>query len=140
MTPRLTVGPPERARAWPDGDDVLADAQSGGAAGAGRLQPRGVNLQNRHVRVEIASDKAALVSLAVVQGDHDGLGAFDHVIVGEDIAVVPDNDAGANARCRAELAGSEDSGIGRGHYLNDGRRKLAHDVHRGQSRVRPAAA
>ena len=57
----------------------------------------GIDLEHRDVGVGIAADDLGLELAPVEQPDRDLLGAFDHVVVGEDVAVGRDDEAGAAA-------------------------------------------
>ena len=84
-----------------------------------RGQTLGVDLEDGHVGVRIGADDLGLELTAVEQPDRHLLGALDHVVVGEDVAVGRDDEAraaalldlgplrgtgGRTAPCRAEPA------------------------------------
>ena len=80
-----------------DREHDVADADLVGVAERQRLQVGAVDLQHRQVARLVGADDLRLEGAAVGQFDADLLGAVDHVVVGEDVAVRPDDDAGAEA-------------------------------------------
>ena len=78
-----------------DGIDGIADAQLVGIADGDGLQILGIDLENGDVGGLIIADDLGVVGLAVIGGDGDGVGAADHMAVGENVAVVRDDEAGA---------------------------------------------
>ena len=52
-----------------------------------RRKPGGVDLHDRHVGQRVGADHLGLELAMVEQLDRDPVGAFDHVGVGEDVAV-----------------------------------------------------
>ena len=69
-------------------------------------QVLGVDLDDRDVALRVAADHLGRELPAVLQGDLDLVGAVHHVVVGEDVAVLGGDDAGADAFLarRAEIA------------------------------------
>ena len=80
-----------------DGQHPVADAGVVAVAEGGGGQPRGVDLHHRHVGQRVGADHLGGELTPVEQPDGDLLGAFDHVVVGEDVAVGRDDEAGAAA-------------------------------------------
>ena len=80
-----------------DGQHPLADAGVVAVAERHRRQALGVDLEHRHVGVGIGAHDLGLELPAVEQADRDLLGAFDHVVVGQDVAVGRDDEPGSAA-------------------------------------------
>ena len=78
-----------------DGDDSIANVQCIGVAQNDRGQIRRVDLQNGDVVALVVADERRVIARAVIGRDRDGVGAFNHVIVGEDVAVLRQDEAGA---------------------------------------------
>ena len=108
-----------------DGDGPVADAQPVGVAQRQHGQVVAVDLEHGDVGLGIGAHHLGLEGALVVEGDGDGLGVGDHVVVGQDVAVAVDDEARA----------------GRGHDPRPLRRRLAEEaahevVLRGQGRRR----
>ncbi len=92
-----------------DCDHPVADARPRTVAPAHERQVRGVDLQEREVGGVVAADDARRIFLAVAQRDGDGVDcpgagqALDEMVVGDDVAVRRNDEAGAE---RAGLAGT----------------------------------
>ena len=80
-----------------DGQHPLADAGVVAVAERHRRQRLGVDLEDRDVGVGIGADDLGLELPPVEQPDRDLLGALDHVVVGQDVAVGRDDEARAAA-------------------------------------------
>ena len=77
-----------------DGHDPVPDFQIIGISqGGSRKGFLGVNLDHRDIRLRIGTDNAAFIFFLVRQSNNDFLGAVHDMIVGEDIAVLTDNDS-----------------------------------------------
>ena len=57
-----------------------------------------IDFQDRHVGLRIGADNTGLAAPAIRQCYFDFIGGFDHVVVGQHIALFADNHAGAQAR------------------------------------------
>ena len=75
----------------------VADAHGVGVAERQRLQVGAIDLHDRQIARLIRADHLGLEAAAVGQLDVHLLGAVDDVVVGQDVAVGPDDDAGAQA-------------------------------------------
>ena len=94
-----------------DGDHPIADA--GVVAGRelhGRQRRGALDLEEREIGPRVAAHDLGIEPGAVVEDHGHGLGAHDHVIAGDDVAVRVDDEAGADAAARHHGAGP---GIGR---------------------------
>ena len=87
-----------------DGDDVVAHLQCVGVRERQRRQRICVDLEQRDIRLGVGAHQLRLERAAVGQGDGDLLRQFDHVIVGEQVAVLGvHDDAGAQRTGPPEL-------------------------------------
>ena len=91
-----------------DGQHPLADVQRLGVADRDGGQVRAVDLEHRHVRARVGADDLGDELAAVVEPHHDLVGVGHDVVVGQDVAVVRDHEAGAERargrRVRGPLA------------------------------------
>ncbi len=78
-----------------DGEDEIAHAQLTGIAPRHRRQAEGGNLHNGYVRFRIGRHHLAFILTAVGQEHVDFHRVGDHVVVGDDQSVRPDDHAGA---------------------------------------------
>ena len=84
-----------------DGAHPLADPQPRGVAQHGvRERARALDPDQRDVRIRIRSHQVGAQRAAVGQLHGETLGAFDHVVVREDVAFGVDQEAGARAAPR----------------------------------------
>src|SRR5262249_21162608 len=114
-----------------DGDDRVADLHAGGVGQRERLDLRGrrVDVDDGDVGADVGTDDGRLVGGAVVELHRDGARAVDDVVVGDDVALVVVEEAGA-LRLRGTAAAAEGGragGLGRVD-LDDARRILLRDV------------
>ena len=65
-----------------------------------RQRPRRLHLDQRDVGVRIGADPLGPQAPAVGQPHHDPVGALDHVMVGQDVAIRIDDEAGPGAAAR----------------------------------------
>ena len=77
-----------------DGHHAVAHVQVVGVAQNHRGQPLGVHLQDGHVVAFVVADEGRVIGVAVVHGYGDAVGVFHHVVVGQDIAVLGEDEAG----------------------------------------------
>ena len=56
-----------------------------------------IDLQHGQIGVRVGADDACLGGAPVGQGHLDFVGILDHVMVGQDVALLADDDAGAEA-------------------------------------------
>ena len=85
-----------------DGDHVVADLELARIAEGHGDQIRLLCLQNRDIRAFVAADDFGAESAVVEQRDGDLAGVLDHVMIGDDVAVLRvDDDARS---CALELA------------------------------------
>ena len=84
---------------------------------AERQRSSAVDLDQREVGVRILADHLGRQLAAVLQGDGDLVGAVDDVVVGDDQAVVVDDEAGAHRGRRQARAKPGGIGIERLHLL-----------------------
>ena len=101
-----------------DGHHGLAHLQLVGVAQGHGLEPGGLDLQHGHIVVLLAPHQGSGVAAAVVKGDGDAHRAVLHrvlndVVVGDDVPVGGDDEAGTGGGRRAGIA--EDVGHGGGH-------------------------
>ena len=80
-----------------DGEDPLAQAELVAVAHRDGGKVLGVDLDDGDVRGRVGADDGGVELLVVVRGHRDLGGAGDDVVVGDDVAVRPDDDAGAAA-------------------------------------------
>ena len=80
-----------------DGQDPVADLQFFDVAQTHGGQFGGVDLEQDDVDQRIGADHLGCEGAAVGQGDPDGVGAGDHVVVAENVAVGADHDPRAQA-------------------------------------------
>src|SRR5439155_3382380 len=80
-----------------EGDDRVADDQRVGAADLDRRQPAGVDLDDGQVGGGVPTEDPGRELAAVGQGDGDGGGAVDDVVVRHDDAVGAEDEAAAGA-------------------------------------------
>ena len=110
---------PERR---PDGHDLLADLHVVGAAEAGRRQPaHALGLDQREVGQRVRADDVRRRGGAVVERHQDvTVRLGHHVVVGEDLAVGREDDAGpaAAALCGADVDLDDRREHGRGDLLD----------------------
>ena len=102
-----------------DGHDRLADDDLRGVADGHRdeVARRVVQQEDREVGRRVGADDLGVVGAAVVERDADrrvGAGAGGHVVVGEDVALVVDDDARALAAGLAARDGDRDDARGDG--------------------------
>ena len=88
-----------------DGQGHVADADVVGAADGDRRQVFQIDLQHREVGFRVAADHAGQGFTAVLERDHDLVGAAGHVVVGQDVAFRAHDHAGTEARLHALLLG-----------------------------------
>ena len=89
-----------------DRDDRVADLHLCGVAERQRVGALGVvDLEQGDVGRGVGTDDLRLLRRALAELDVHALGALDHVCVGEDVAVVVDQEAGAG-RCALLRCGS----------------------------------
>ena len=121
MTGGLREG--QGAQSVADGGYLLAHHQGVGVAQHHRLQAAdAVHLQHGHVVGLLAADEGGVVLLAVIQGHLDGVGPVNDVVVGDNVAVLGEDEAGAAggagvllpALLHRHLAGDVDAGVGVG--------------------------
>ena len=114
-----------------DGDRELADLQAVRLAPIERRQILRLDLDHRYIVVRAGTDHPRVVGLVLIAQDHlQLLGVLDHVVVGDDVAVRPNDEARADAMLLLlhELVGRRHRGLD----LNDGTAGLARHVdHRG---------
>ena len=67
-------------------------------------QVLGLHLDHGHIRLRIAADHLAVELASIGQADFDRAGVFHHVVVGEDVAVLGHDDAGAHALLSGRMA------------------------------------
>jgi len=85
---------PAEAEGVADGIDALADDEVGGVGEDGGLEVGNiVDLEEGEVVVAVDVDDGGFVLAAVGEGDLDGLGVVDDVIVGEDVALLVEDEA-----------------------------------------------
>ena len=77
-----------------DGHHAVAHVQIVGIAQNHRGQPLSVYLQDGHVVAFVVADEGGVIGVAVVHGYGDAVGVFHHVVVGQDIAVLGEDEAG----------------------------------------------
>ena len=80
-----------------DREHAVADLDLVAVGEGDRRQVLGVDLDDGDVGLRVAADDLGRQLAAVVERDRDRLGAVDHVVVGHDVAVGADDDAGAEA-------------------------------------------
>ena len=101
-----------------DGEDVLAEEEVGGGAdGHGRQRAAGLDLDDRQVLAAVEGDDAGGVGGAVEEGHAEGVHVQHDVVVGDDVAPLVDDDAGAHAVDLAVAAGGEEGVAGGGPFL-----------------------
>ena len=83
-----------------DGQHLVAHLQGVGVAQHDHGQLVELDLEHRQVGVGVGADHLAARVAAVVERDVDLVGAFHHVVVGEDVAVGADDHAAAQADLR----------------------------------------
>ena len=105
-----------------DSGDHIADGQVMAAAQGGGGQTGGLHLQNRHIVGGVLAHELGLVFRAVVGGDGERIRVLYHMAVGDDVAVLGENEAGAGGS-----AGGGAVDAVRGHGAGDGH----HVVHAG---------
>ena len=64
----------------------------------------GLDLQNSQIGFRVAADDPSFVGAAVIQRNLDVIGCFNNVVVGQDIAVGADDNAGAKPGVALRLA------------------------------------
>ncbi len=82
----------------------VADVHMVQGAEGDRRQVRELDLEHREVAVGIGAHDAGAGLAAVVERNLDLIGLLDHVVVGEDVALGPDDDPGTEAGCALRLA------------------------------------
>jgi hypothetical protein len=105
-TPTVTLlPPPGQPEGVADGHHPLADLDAVGVAerDRGELALR-LDLDERHVGARVLADDLRLEALAVGEGHAHLVGALDHVAVRQDVALVVDHEARAEARPARALA------------------------------------
>jgi hypothetical protein len=73
----------------------IADLQAFGAAEGNCRQPGHCDLEHRKIGFRISADEFGFDASPTGQTDRDFFGSFDHVIVGEHVAIGGRNHAGA---------------------------------------------
>lgn len=91
-------GEGEFAQRIADGHHFVSHVCVGGLAQCYRLEPGGVNFQNRYVVIFVVAPHRRLVAFAVVGGNRDGIRPLDHVVVGDDISIGGNDEAGTGSR------------------------------------------
>ena len=94
MTERDAVIKSERR---PYGDGKLPDTRFRRVGQVSGGQTMSVNLDNRHIRSSIHTANGCWVSFAILQTNLDALGILDHVSVGQNVTVLPNNNSRALA-------------------------------------------
>ena len=97
-----------------DGHHIVAYIQLAGGADDHRGQALGLHLQHGHIVALVVADDLGIILGAVVGGDGHRIGAFNDVVIGDDIAVIREDEAGTGRRGLGLLA-PEVGGHGRGH-------------------------
>jgi len=87
-----------------DRQDDVSDPHGVGVAKRQRSQAAGIDLQHREVARGIGPDDLGLEATAIGQFDVDVVGTVDDVMVGQDVAVLADDDAGTE-RCFSSRLG-----------------------------------
>ena len=87
-----------------DGHHAVAHVQLVGVANDHGGQAGGIDLQHGYIVALVIADELGVILGAVVGGDGDGGCAFNHVVVGQDIAVIGEDEAGACRRAGGLLA------------------------------------
>ena len=89
------LGEGQGAQGVADGTHLLAHHQIVGIAQHHRLQAGyAVDLQHRHIVELLAAHQLGIVGVAVVQGHLDGGGPIDDMVIGDDVAVLTDDEPG----------------------------------------------
>lgn len=100
-----------------DGHYAVAYIQLAGGADDHRGQALGLHLQHGHIVALVVADDLGIILGAVVGGDGHRIGAFNDVVIGDDIAVIREDEAGTGRRGLGLLA-PEVGGHGRSHDTN----------------------
>lgn len=80
-----------------DGEDDVTDAAGFGVAEGDDRWFIDTDLQDGEVGIRVGADEFGLGDATIGQGDLDFIGALDDVVIGQDIALWIDDDAGAEA-------------------------------------------
>src|SRR5262249_18849092 len=80
-----------------DGEHDIADLQTIGAPEGRHRERLEIDLENGEVRVRIATHDARIRHAAVLELHADRVGVGYHVVIGDDVPVRIDDDAGAEA-------------------------------------------
>ena len=102
-------GSVEDAEGIADGEHLLADLQVGAVAHGDRLQVGRLDLNDREVVRLVGSDDGGRIVLFVGQDDLELTGSIDDMVVGEDVSLFVDEEAGAGT---LRGLGSEEEIIG----------------------------
>ena len=125
----LAHGKRQLAEGIADGGYRFADVQLGRVAQRHRGELFCVDLDHGDVVILVAADDLAVQHVAVVERDLDVAGVLDDVVVGEDIAVVGDDEAAASRRVLHGLTvdvGGVDGGVDGDHAVDRGGVDLRH--------------
>ena len=71
-----------------DGNDTVAHMDIIRVADNHRAEAPRIDLQNRQIVAFVAADQPGVVNTAVIHAHPDAIGAFDHMVVGDDIAIL----------------------------------------------------
>ena len=102
-------GAAQLAQGIADGHHRGAHLELVGIAHDGRGQALGLHFDDGDVLFLVAADHSGVEGLSLPGGHGDGVGVFDHVIAGEDVAVFGEDDAGS--RALAHVGAGEEIGI-----------------------------
>src|SRR5690606_24291456 len=106
----------EQAKRGADGKDLLTGRELGGVAeGDDRWHSIGIDLDDGKVVPGILADEFGFDLRSIGEDDHERVAALDHVPVGDNVALLADDEAGSRAlNDGLTLAGlAEEVGLGR---------------------------
>ncbi len=89
-----------------DGGHPLADPEVVGVAQAQGRQALGLHLEHRHIGTLVAAHQLGSQLTPVIEAHHDLVGTIDHVGIGHDVAVLADDEAGAQRLALLGAAGA----------------------------------
>ena len=122
----LGDGAAECTQGVTDDDCLCADGKLGGIAEYRNRQIGGFDLQERDIDLCVGTDQLCVITVAAAGRDLDRACARNHMVIGNDITVLADDNAGTRALrdiLTVELAGLHDLG----GDLYDGIRNLVGD-------------
>ena len=88
----------QRTQGVADGHGLIAYGNFIGIADGNGMEARGLDFQHSHVVAGIAADDGCIVERTVIHGHLDGAGTLNDMVVGHNVAILRDDEAGTAGR------------------------------------------